>query len=44
MDSIEGENMSGPRDEDLNTNEDDDSFEEDNWDAGFYSEDSEEDD
>lgn len=35
--------MSGPRDEDLNLNEDDDDFESDNWDAGFYSEEEEED-
>lgn len=34
----------GPRDEDLNLNEDDDNFEEDNWNAGFYSEDDEDED
>jgi hypothetical protein len=34
--------ISGPKPEDMNFNEDDDNFEEDNWNAGYYSEDDEE--
>ena len=36
--------ISGPKVEDLNLNEDDDNFEEDNWNAGYYSEDDEDED